>query len=378
VALHAAARAANAANDAAPLRQRLARLALPRQPESALALAAALVAREGGGLSMVANGLPSGADAASVLRALATLLVGRDHVALELVNAALLLSPERADCRVTRALVAIHLGRPEAALADVAALPDEHLEQREFLAGYARVIFPAFPFAPATEAAIETHFTDVPEGVDQPLEKVVAAIQKYATRLGVLRAAVSARLPEGQSPPWLPPALPALLPDGPVALETWEFEEIVEPEEDDPEAPEPEPTLVTVDERVTVDDAASLPALMRQARRDWVGLCWLCWAAGLERVALPAALEPPEDLGAAAGMSIERLWRCRDKLITGGLRAMTQGVPGFVWEGIEIDLLPGILAEIAADEYREMRAVFFWLCDQGVQSMWQDNLRAAD
>jgi hypothetical protein len=379
-ALLAAARAAAAARDAAPLRERLARLALPRQPESALGLAATLVARDGGGLSMIANGLPAGADAASLLRAMASLLDGRDRVALELVDAALLLSPDRADCHVTRALVSVHLGRPESALADVRALPEDHVEQREFLTGYVRVIFPAFSFAPATEPAIETHFTDVPDAVDQPLEKVVAAIQKYATRLGVLRAAVASRLPEGEAPAWLPPALPELLPNGPVALETWDFEEIVEPEEDDPSAAdgEPEPHPVVVDERITVDDTASLPALMRQARRDWVGLCWLCWAAGLDRVALPDALEPPDQLGAAAGMSIERLWRCRDKLITGGLRAMTQGVPGFVWEGIEIDLLPAVLAEIAADEYREMRAIFFWLCDQGVQSVWQDNLRAAD
>jgi hypothetical protein len=135
---------------------------------------------------------------------------------------------------------------------------------------------------------------------------------------------------------------------------------------------------VKVDERIVVDRETSLPALMRFARREWVGLCWLCWAVGLDRLALPAEIAKRPQFGAAAGMSIERLWRCRDKLITGGLRAMTQGVPGFVWEGIEIDLLPGVLAEIAADEYREMRAVFYWLCDEGVQSPWQDNLRTAD
>jgi hypothetical protein len=341
-------------------------------------MAAELSAREGGGLSMVANGLPAGADAASLLRALASLLTGRDLVALDLANAALLLAPDRADCRVTRALVAIHLGRPDAALADVAALPAEHVEQREFLTGYVRVIFPAFTFAPAAEREIATHFTDVPEDVEQPLEKVVAAIQKYATRLAALRAAVAARLPAGQTPPWLPPALTDLLPAGPAALETWEFEEIVQPDEDDPAAPEPEPQLVTVDERLELEPDLSLPALMRLARRDWVGLSWLCWAAGLDRVALPPAVAPPQDFGAAAGMSIERMWRCRDKLITGGLRAMTQGVPGFVWEGIEIDLLPSVLAEIAADEYREMRAIFYWLCDEGVQSPWQDNLRTPD
>jgi hypothetical protein len=57
---------------------------------------------------------------------------------------------------------------------------------------------------------------------------------------------------------------------------------------------------------------------------------------------------------------------------------MTQGVPSFNWEGIEIDQLPLVLAEIAASELREMRAVFYWLCDQGVQSPWQDNVRTVD
>jgi hypothetical protein len=136
--------------------------------------------------------------------------------------------------------------------------------------------------------------------------------------------------------------------------------------------------LVTVDEQLVLEPATSLPTLLRLARREWAGLCWLCWSAGLERVALPTELHAPAAFGAAAGMSIERLWRCRDKLITGGLRALTKGVPGFVWEGLEIDLVPAVLAEIAADEHLEMRAVFYWLCDAGVQSPWQSNLRAPD
>jgi hypothetical protein len=107
-------------------------------------------------------------------------------------------------------------------------------------------------------------------------------------------------------------------------------------------------------------------------------MCWLCWSAGLDRVARPEAIRPPADFGQAAGMSIERLWRSRDRLITGGLRAMTQGLPGFIWEGTDIDALSPVLVEFAAEEYLEMRAVFYWLCDEGVQSPWQDNLRVPD
>jgi len=122
-------------------------------------------------------------------------------------------------------------------------------------------------------------------------------------------------------------------------------------------------------------EGMELPGLLRAARAEWSALTWLCWSVGLDRVALPAALSPPPDFGKACGMSVERLWRCEDKVITGGLRALSQKVPGFSWEGIAVDELPPLLAEIATDDYRELRALFFWLCDAGVQSLWQDNLR---
>jgi hypothetical protein len=381
-ALVATARAAAAAEDASLLRDALARLALPRKAESALAMAADLVRRADGRLEPVANALPAGADAPSLLRALASSLTGREAAGLELVDAALLLAPERAELHVTRALLAIHLARPEVTLAEAAALPEGHEEQRAFLETYVRVVFSTFPFAPKT-LEIRTAFPDVPEGPEQPLENVRAQLGKYATRLGLLRDAVLARLPPGARPAWLPPDPAALLPTGPVALERWEFEEIIE-DEPDPDAPpdavvpEPEAKVVTVDETLSLEPSTPLPTLLRQARREWAGLCWMCWAVGLDRVALPDAVRAPADFGQAAGLSIERLWRCRDRLITGGLRALTQGVPSFLWEGVEIEVLPTVLAEIAADEFREMRAVFYWLCDEGVQSPWQANVRTPD
>ncbi|HEV3031086.1 MAG TPA: hypothetical protein VG319_05550 [Polyangia bacterium] len=384
-ALVAWARASAAAGDASPLREALARLALPRKAESALAMAMDLIKRADGRLDLAANGLAAGADAASLLRALSSSLTDREAVSLELVDAALLLAPERADCHVTRALIAIHLGRPEVGLAEAVALPPEYEEQRAFLEGYIRVIFSRFPFAPAG-LELRTTFPDVPAGPEQPLENVRAQIQKYATRLAQLRAAVVARMPPGAAPPWLPPDPSALLPDGPVSLETWDFDEIVVDEgasagpgaPPDAEPPPPESKLVTVDETLTIEASTPLPTLLRQARRDWTGLCWMCWGVGLDRVVLPEAIAARADFGAAAGLSIERLWRCRDRIITCGLRAMTQGVPGFEWEGIDIDLVPALLAEIAADEFREMRAVFYWLCDAGVQSPWQANVRTLD
>jgi hypothetical protein len=121
-----------------------------------------------------------------------------------------------------------------------------------------------------------------------------------------------------------------------------------------------------------------VPALQRLARGDWAALCWLCWSCGLDRVALPDALEPPLDFGPAAGMSIERTWRCRDKLTSGGLVAMTRGVPGFEWEAMAIDEMPRVLAEVMTEEYLEVRAMFLWLCDETARSPWQSDLRDAD
>jgi len=376
-ALLATARAAVAAADATPLRAALRRLAMPLSPTSARVTADQVIKSADGRVELLANALAAGVDGASALRALASSISGRDRVALELVDAALLLAPDRDECRITRALLYIYLGRPDEARAEAAALPPTFEEQRTFIEGYARVIFPAFPFIPA-QGEISSQFPDVPEGPEQPLARVRAQLQRYATRLGVVRAAVLARLPPGANPTWLPPDVSHLLPDGPVELTSWEFEEIIEDDDAPPDAPPPEAKRVTVDERVVLEAATPLPTLMRCARRDWVGLRWMCWAVGLSRVELPDELAPPESFGAAAGMSIERLWRCRDRLITGSLRAMTKGVPGFQWEGFEIDVIPTALAEIAADEFREMRAVFYWLCDEGVQSPWQSNVRLPD
>jgi hypothetical protein len=390
-ALLAAARAAAVAGDVAFLRSRHARLAPALTGEAARDLAADAVKRAGGRRGPLVSALARGGDVPALLRALASVPGAAERVALALVDAALLMAPDRHECRTTRALILLQLGRPDDARADAAALPADWGESRAFIETYARIIFPEFAFWPAT-TDIRTQLTDVPPAPEQPLETLREQAQKYATRLRALRGAVAQKLgvtdggPE-RPPPWLPPDLLALLPDGPAPLDAWEFEEIVI-DDDGPheegsggaEAAAAQPAVVTVDERLELGDpgTATIPALMRAARREWNALCWLCWSAGLDRVALPDAVRPPPAFGHAAAMSVERLWRCRDKLSTAGLRALTQHVPGFTWEGIEIDDLPPVLVEIARDEHLELRALFFWLCDAGVQSPWQDNLRAQD
>jgi len=115
---------------------------------------------------------------------------------------------------------------------------------------------------------------------------------------------------------------------------------------------------------------------MRLARSNWNLLTWLCWSAGLDRVALPDRLAPPSNFSHALGMAIERQWRAWDKFTTGGLMAFTKGVRSFEWEGLDIDFVPPVIAEMIAYEYTDLRALFFFLCDDRQQSPWQDNLRA--
>jgi hypothetical protein len=188
----------------------------------------------------------------------------------------------------------------------------------------------------------------------------------YATRLALLRAALAERV--GGEPVWLPPALDGLLPDGPVALRK-ETTQIVDETEEGSET-----TEVAVDESFEAS-GLGIPALMRMARMQWTALGWLCWSAGLARVALPGALAPPADFPQAAGMIIARYWRAQDAVVTGGLRSMTAGVPSFVWEGMDIDGLPRHLAEIAHDEYLESRAVILFLASRENLSPFQSDLR---
>jgi hypothetical protein len=136
---------------------------------------------------------------------------------------------------------------------------------------------------------------------------------------------------------------------------------------------------LNVDELRNIDPIPNgILRILRWARADWSGLVWLCWAVGLEAPGLPEAIRPPAAFTRAAVMTIERSWRCRDKLQTSGLLAMTKGIPGFDWEGRPIDLVPSALADVALDEYVEARAVFSWLCDGANRSLWQDDLRGAE
>ena len=304
------------------------------------------------------------------------------------MTAAVLLAPDWTQALTTRALLYASLGDVTSARADVDRLGADSPEQQAFLDLYLRVSFPRFDFWPLRETLPPLDGEGLPRP-ERTLSEVRDVIQRYATRLGRLRQALVARVPP--EAPFMIPDLGALLPEGPLALSRWTFSMSIEEYEGgepvegglpDGADDQPRSIEIVVDEvhDLAPDDLAlddsTVPQLLRQARADWSGLTWLCWAVGLDVPALPDAIQPPAVFSRAAVTMLERAWRCHDKMNTSGLLAITKGIPGFEWEGTEIDLIPSALVPLALGEYIEARAVFSWLCDPMNRSPWQEDLRA--
>ncbi len=378
-ALCAVGRAAALSGHADDLRVCLLDTVVPLSPDEAARRTAALADLTDENLAGTLNLLIAGVDPAAVFRTMASQIKGAPGAARDFAELAVLLAPERTMTYVTRALIRIEIGDADGALADAQHVATDSEETAEFVRTYVRLIFPTFSFWPSGELP-STPLENMPDAPEQSLSAVHHAIQVYATRLMKLRAAVVARLarldarvsPSAVPPPrpWLPPDVSLLLPEGPVVLRN-EAAQIVDETDTGPET-----TDVQIDESLE-PSAWPVPALMRLARANWNGLCWLCWAAGLSQVALPADLSPPTNFKAAAGMAIARYWRALDAVATGGLRALTAGVPGFVWEGLEIAGMPKHFAQMASDEFLEMRSVFLWLASPENISPFQSDLRKA-
>lgn len=361
-AICAAARAAAAEGKPDRLRTFLADAVVPLGEEANARVLAELNEASGDSLRASLGALVGGADPAASLRSLASALRAAPRASADLAEAAILLAPERPMAYLTRGLIRIELGDPEAAVADAARVAVESPATAQFLRDYARVIFPSFSFWPGREIP-HSPLDNMPDEPAQPLEALRGAIQVYAARLQRIRDAVERTV--GGRPVWLPPDLSAL---GAVELRAYTATITDETETGTEE------TEVKIDETLALD-AWGLPALMRLARAQWTALCWLCWSAGLDEVALPAELRPPANFGQAAGMAISRHWRAQDAVATGGLRALTAGVPGFAWEEMEIDAVPRMFAEMACDEYLEMRSVFLFLASPENLSPFQNDLR---
>jgi antitoxin component YwqK of YwqJK toxin-antitoxin module len=399
-ALLAVARAAAEAGDPTEMTNALDSWTMPLGPDTARVQAEDIVARAAGRLVPLIDGLKRGGDAATLLCSISKSLQEADRAALDFVTTAHLLAPDWTEPLSTRALLHGSLGDPTSAKNDIAALRPRSPDQATLLELVIRVYFPCFDFWPARER-FEVGSDSAALRPERTVDEVRDVVSRYATRLMRLRSMLRERV--ATEVPFMIPDLTALLPAGPVSLSRWNF--TMSPEEyGGDEAPQdsgsdsgvattapgqggqageaetPDPVEIVVDETyaLATPDGMTLLFLLRQARADWSGLVWLCWAVGLEAPGLPDSILPPPSFAPAAVMTMERTWRCRDKLNTSGLLALTKGVPGFDWEGTPIDLVPTALADVALGEYVEARAVFSWLCDPANRSPWQDDLRTAE
>ena len=336
----------------------------PLRPDYAAAAGQAAVAEQARPSSLLAA-LLGGAAPAAPLRLLAASLRGSAPAALDYFDASLMFAPEQALVGLGRALLCIEHGDPAGALAAAELAERESKDAAEPLRQFCRVTYEAFPFRPAHDGIAPPDEELVEVEAAQPLEAIERLFELYATRLLTLRSELTRRA--HGTPSWLPPDTSELLPRG--ALELGRFTARIEDEgENGPEISE-----VEVDE--TLELERSTRELLATARSDWAALCWLCWSAGLDRVARPTQLVPRPDFAAAAHQATVRCWRAQDRLRTQGLVALARSVAGFEWEGMPIDAVPAHLLELVATEYLEVRAVFFWLLFPQNQSPFQRDLR---
>lgn len=371
-ALVTAARAAARDRDRGALLAFIEAYVVARPPENAIERGEALVRSTDADAPTILDGLVQGADAASAFRALAAVLPGSGPAAHQLIEAALLLAPERPMAHFTRALIRIQRGDEPGALADAAAVEAVSPESAASLRLYARVVFRPFEFWPAQEAG---ELAAQPGGqsltVAHDLPDIRRVVGVYATRLARVRQALEALPGAAGEPAWMPPDTSALLPDGPVALRR----ERISCEADDGST-DSDADWVEIDEEVATAELGA-PGLLALAHADYGALAWLCWAVGLTQVALPARIDPPATFEAALRMIIDRHYRASDQVSTGGLMALSRGARGFAWYGIGIDTMPRHLAMLPQGDYLAVRSMFLWLGSHDALTPFEDDLQKA-
>jgi hypothetical protein len=307
-----------------------------------------------------------GAEPAVALCTLGMSLPSTAPAALDYVNASLLLDPTRERSIAARALLCIERGDPRSALADAARLETAAAATASFVRELERVAYPRFAFAPSADPVTAAADELVPVEAAQPLAAVERAIALYATRVTLVRDELRRRL--GAEHPWFPPDVRHLVPGALVQLARGTLSV-----QDEDENGNVEVTEVAYDE--TLDFSCSVRGLLEIARGDWAALSWLCWASGLDGVGCPSELVARPLFPDAAHRATVRCWRAHDRLRSAGLVAVARDVPGFDWEGMNIDTMPSQFVRVAAREYLEVRALFFWLLFPQNESPFQADLR---
>ena len=317
--------------------------------------------------------LMRGGSTELLLREMGTYLVRHPLAGLELVNVALSLDQTAVEAWATKALLLLEIGSVHEARLVQTTLARLSPDGTQPVADLQRVVFPVFDYWPTRATLDDQVSSELPDRVEQDVDRMRAVVAKLALRLGHVRSALRARLSEyGQagSPDWLPPDVSHLLLPGETQLETYSFEAVF-PADDGKTA---EVDAVVVDERIVLEEL-SVTELMRRARVEWTALCWVCYSVGLDQVALPLTVNTPNSFHRAITTAFARHYRLVDQLQTAGLRSRAKGIPSFDWQGFPIEGLGSSLLRQARDEYLEMRAVLYFAADPTCRSLWQDDLR---
>jgi len=209
----------------------------------------------------------------------------------------------------------------------------------------------AYDFWPAREAPVLAgDASGAGEArVEQSLLVVRETIQRSAQRLWSLRAD---SLAQGSAS--VPPDVSALL-GVPPSLRQFSF--TVEGDEDD---------QITVRADESPPRWGSTRELSARVRLEWTTLCWLCWAVGLDEIALPEHIQSRVELHAVLVAASER-----QAALTGH---DTKPSAASHFHGLDETRLPASALAHLADHYREIRAVLLFLSDAECQSLWQDDL----
>lgn len=182
--------------------------------------------------------------------------------------------------------------------------------------------------------------------VEQTLPELAQAIRRAAARVMLYRAALAC-----EKLSLAPPDVSFLL-DEAVELRRFEI------------TPEGEESALAVDERPCLPEDAA--ALALEARIAWSGLCWLCWAAGMDELALPTKWRSRHELHDALLLVSSRAASLRHHA------AELDDAPHF--HGLDESLLPGSALAQLARHYEEARAMLLFASDPECVSPWQDDL----
>jgi len=204
------------------------------------------------------------------------------------------------------------------------------------------VLLIAYDFWPAFEP-VTSLATDEDVNVEQSAEAMRSAVARAAQRVQACRELALAR---GLSS--VPPDVHALAADTPPRRGYFESDE---------------GEMIRIDETLELAHLTERGLELR-SRLEWLGLCWLCWSAGLNAVQGVDRVLPRPEFHAVLATVATRIER---------LQALEPSSDRH-FHRLDEARLPASALAILAQYYREIRAALLFSGDPECRSPWQDDL----